>query len=157
MKVARRVPFWQFIRNIGWLWKHFSFKPFWKWWLLSQNSIQKGKGLDLRAELTYVSICRVFVQAFNVKFNHVFRTYQYFFKNWSRIYWLSYTKVGSNLKQKDSNTRTYSELESRHDLQIYLSLEKDSWVSDKTDNVKESTEEMTSQYYEAVSFEWWIW
>ena len=45
-----------------------------------------------------------------------------------------------NLEEEDSNTRTHSEPESHHDLQIALSSEKDSRVSEKTDNVKESTE-----------------
>ena len=45
-----------------------------------------------------------------------------------------------NLEHKDSSTRTHSEPESCHDLQIDLSLEKDSPVSEKTDNVNEFTE-----------------
>jgi len=45
-----------------------------------------------------------------------------------------------NLEEEDSNTRTHSEPESHHDLQIALSSEKDSRVSEKTDNVNESTE-----------------
>ena len=45
-----------------------------------------------------------------------------------------------NLEEKDSNTRTHSEPESHHDSQIALSLEKDLQVSEKTDNVNESTE-----------------
>ena len=43
-----------------------------------------------------------------------------------------------NLEEEDSNTRTHSEPES-HDLQIALSSDKDSRVSEKTDNVNEST------------------
>ena len=45
-----------------------------------------------------------------------------------------------NLEQKGNNARTHSEPESHHDLQIALSSEKDSRVSEKTDNVNESTE-----------------
>ena len=45
-----------------------------------------------------------------------------------------------NLEEKDSNTRTHSEVESHHDLQIALSSEKDSQVSEKTDNMNKSTE-----------------
>ena len=43
-----------------------------------------------------------------------------------------------NLEQKDSSTRTHSELQPHPDLQIALSSEKDSRVSEKTDNVNES-------------------
>ena len=50
------------------------------------------------------------------------------------------TAENNNLEQKDSNTRTHSELESHHDLQIALSSEKDSLVSEKTENVDEFTE-----------------
>ena len=50
------------------------------------------------------------------------------------------TAENSNLEQKDSNTRTHSELESHHDLQLALSSEKDSLVSEKTENVDEFTE-----------------
>jgi len=45
-----------------------------------------------------------------------------------------------NLDEEDSSTRTHSEPESHHDLQIALSSEKDSRVSEKTDDVNESTE-----------------
>jgi len=45
-----------------------------------------------------------------------------------------------NLEEEDSNTRTHSEPESHHDLQIALLSEKDYRVSEKTDNVNESTE-----------------
>ena len=45
-----------------------------------------------------------------------------------------------NLEEEDSNTITHSELESHHDLQIALLSEKDSRVSEKNDNVNESTE-----------------
>lgn len=47
------------------------------------------------------------------------------------------TAENVNLEQKDSNTRTHSELQPHHDLQIALSSEKDSSVSEKTDNVNE--------------------
>ena len=49
------------------------------------------------------------------------------------------TAENLNLEQKESNTTTHSEPESHHDLQIALSSEKDSRVSEKTDNVDEST------------------
>ena len=44
-----------------------------------------------------------------------------------------------NLEQKDSNTRTHSEPESHLDLHFILSSEKDSRVSEKTENVNESS------------------
>ena len=47
------------------------------------------------------------------------------------------TAENLNLEQKDSNTRTHSERQPHHDLQIALSSGKDSQVSEKTGNVNE--------------------
>ena len=41
--------------------------------LLFPNGIQKGKSLDLRTELTCITVCRISFQAFNLKFNCVFQ------------------------------------------------------------------------------------
>ena len=51
------------------------------------------------------------------------------------------TAENLNLESKDSNTRTHSELQPHHDLQIALLSEKDSHISEKTDNVNEYSEE----------------